>query len=59
MAAYVESSYEIQMVNALQRQARHFKKPLRYERDKDARPDFILLDTEKPHTMEVFESPHI
>ena len=50
----VESSYELQVADALQRQARHFKKPLRYEREKDSRPDFMLLDTPQPHAMEVF-----
>lgn len=50
----VESSYELQVAAALQAQQRHFKKPLRYERDKDTRPDFVLLDTDQPRDMEVF-----
>jgi Protein of unknown function (DUF1173) len=50
----VESSYELAVAKLLQHERRHFVKPLRYESDKAARPDFVLLDTRPNIPMEVF-----
>lgn len=50
----VESSFEMRVARLLQHEKRRFEKPLRYERDKASRPDFILLDTKGHIPMEVF-----
>lgn len=51
-----DSKYEKDLALELVRQARWFKKPLRYEaaRDTQVHPDFVFLDTPKPVVVEVY-----
>jgi hypothetical protein len=51
-----DSSYEWEFINELVRQQRNFVKPLRYEAEKDHQvfPDFVLLDCNPMHVIEVY-----
>jgi Protein of unknown function (DUF1173) len=49
-----ESSFEVQMANALVEAERDFLKPLRYDGEADTFPDFELLDTSPKTIVEVF-----
>lgn len=49
-----DSSYEVRLANQLTNERRAFVKPLRLEYDDDLLPDFKLMDTHKPISMEVW-----
>jgi hypothetical protein len=49
-----DSSHEVRLANQLTNERRAFVKPLRLEYDDDLLPDFRLMDTHKPISMEVW-----
>lgn len=52
-----DSSYEVQMADALTRAGRSFIKPLRYDTTEAVFPDFVLTDTSPKTVVEVWGLP--
>lgn len=50
----VESSHERELAQRLEQRGRIFVKPLRHDTSEPTRPDFILLDTPRPVSLEVY-----
>lgn len=50
----VESSHERELAQRLEQIGRIFVKPLRHDTSEPTRPDFILLDTPRPVSIEVY-----
>ncbi len=50
----VESSHERELAQRLEQMGRIFVKPLRHDTSEPTRPDFILLDTPRPVSLEVY-----